>query len=96
MEIQITRKRIKTYRVLLASVLQRPSKFDGLLSFLTLLLGTFFYLLTLPALSVDNSFLGFAVKRPQNETVPKKTSMAFAVGGVKQFSVSNKGVCVAF
>lgn len=82
---------------MLASVLLRPSKFDGLLSFLTLLLGTFFcYLLTLPALSVDNSFLGFAVKRPQNETVPKKTSMAFAVGGVKQFSVSNKGVFVAF
>ena len=82
---------------MLASVLLRPSKFDGLLSFLTLLLGTFFfYLLTLPALSVDNSFLGFAVKRPQNETVPKKTSMAFAVGGVKQFSVGNKGVCVAF
>lgn len=91
MDVQITRKRIKTYRVLLASVLLRPSKFDGLLSFLTLLLRTFFffYLLTLPALSVDNSFLGFAVKRPQNETVPKKTSMAFAVGGVKQFSVSN-------
>ena len=91
MDVQITRKRIKTYRVLLASVLLRPSKFDGLLSFLTLLLRTFFfyYFLTLPALSVDNSFLGFAVKRPQNETVPKKTSMAFAVGGVKQFSVSN-------
>lgn len=81
---------------MLASVLLRPSKFDGLLSFLTLLLGTFFYLLTLPALSVDNSLLGFAVKRPQNETVPKKTSMAFAVGGVKQFSVGNKGVCLAF
>lgn len=42
--------------------------------------------LTKYPLSVDNSFLGFAVKRPQNETVPKKTSMAFAVGGVKQFS----------
>ncbi|CAH3154055.1 unnamed protein product [Porites evermanni] len=42
--------------------------------------------LTKYPLSVDNSFLGFAVKHPQNETVPKKTSMAFAVGGVKQFS----------
>ena len=44
MDVQITRKRIKTYRVLLASVLLRPSKFDGLLSFLTLLLGTFFFI----------------------------------------------------
>ena len=36
-DVQITKKRIKTYRVLL-----RPSKFDVLLRFLTLLIGTLF------------------------------------------------------
>ena len=41
------------------------------------------------ALSVDNSFLGFALKsQSQNETTLQKTSMAFVHGKPSEFKVS--------
>lgn len=43
---------------------------------------------TLTALSVDNSFLGFALKSSQNETTLQKTSMAFLHGKPSGFKVS--------
>lgn len=38
-------------------------------------------------LSVDNSFLGFALKSSQKETTPEKTSMAFVHGKPSEFKV---------
>ncbi|KAJ7372897.1 Alpha-1,6-mannosylglycoprotein 6-beta-N-acetylglucosaminyltransferase A [Desmophyllum pertusum] len=37
-------------------------------------------------LSVDNSFLGFALKSTRNETTPQKTSMAFVHGKPSEFN----------
>ena len=50
------------------------------------LIGTFFQILT--ALSVDNSFLGFALKSLQNETTLQRTSMAFLHGKLSELKVS--------
>ena len=48
----------------------------------------FFCFQTLTALSVDNSFLGFALKSLQNKTTPQKLSMAFVHGKLSEFKVS--------
>lgn len=46
------------------------------------------YFQTLTALSVDNSFLGFALKSSQNETTLQKISMAYVHGKPSEFKVS--------